>query len=80
MAWHARHLTSQVIASQKLRPTSFVVVLGSGDGSLVKDYLAAGIPSLGVEPDLGMAESARRFARRADIVPAAGCTRSSGTF
>jgi len=56
---HARKLTSQIIASQKLRPTSLVVQVGSGDGYLLAEYQAAGIPVLGFEPAVNTAQTAR---------------------
>ena len=58
-AWPSRQLVSQVIAAQKLRPTSLVVQIGSRDGRLLTDYLAAGIPVLGIEPAVRLAELAR---------------------
>lgn len=58
-AWPARQLISQVIATQKLRPTSLVVQIGSRDGRLLADYQAAGIPVLGIEPAVKLAELAR---------------------
>jgi hypothetical protein len=55
----ARQLIHQVIASQKLRPTSLVMAIGSRDGRLLGDYQAAGIPVLGIEPAVRLAELAR---------------------
>jgi SAM-dependent methyltransferase len=57
---HARRLTGQIIAAQKLRPTSLVVHIASNDGYLLKNYQEAGIPVLGIEPALAIAEVARR--------------------
>ncbi len=56
----ARRLAAQVMAAQKLRPTSLVVEIGSQDGQLLKNYLQAGVPVLGVEPAVNLAELARR--------------------
>ncbi len=58
-AWGARHLTQQIIATQKLRPASMVIEIGSRDGRLLSDYLSAGIPVLGIEPAVRLAELAR---------------------
>jgi len=57
--WQARQLASQVTASQKLRPTSLVLEIGSRDGYLLKEYKAVGIPVLGIEPAIRLAELAR---------------------
>lgn len=59
VAWPARQLACQVIAYQKLRPTSLVVGIGSRDGRMLTDYQAAGIPVLGIEPAVKQAELAR---------------------
>ncbi len=55
-----RPLVTQIIASQKLRPTSLVIDIGSREGRLLADYRSAGIPVLGVEPAVRLAEIARR--------------------
>ncbi len=57
--WPIRQLTSQVIASQKLRPTSLVMQVGSREGRLLTEYQRAGIPVLGIEPAVRLAELAR---------------------
>ncbi len=57
---HARRLAGQIIAAQKLRPTSLVIHIASNDGYLLKNYQQAGIPVLGIEPALHIAEVARR--------------------
>ncbi len=54
-----RQLASQVIAMQKLRPTSLVLHVGSREGHLLKQYQAADIPVLGIEPNHRLAELAR---------------------
>lgn len=59
-AWHVRQLAGQVVATQKLKPTSFVIEIGSRDGCLLEYYQAAGIPVLGIDAEPGMAELARR--------------------
>jgi hypothetical protein len=59
VAWPARQLACQVIAYQKLRPTSLVIGIGSRDGRMLTDYQSAGIPVLGIEPAIKQAELAR---------------------
>jgi hypothetical protein len=56
----ARQLTSRIMASQKLRPTSLAVEIGSNDGYLLRNYLATSIPVLGIEPAVHVADVARR--------------------
>jgi hypothetical protein len=58
-ARHARQLTAQIIASQKLRPTSLVVEIASHDGARLQGYLQAEIPVLGIESAENFAKVAR---------------------
>jgi hypothetical protein len=58
MLRHARQLTGQIMAAQKLRPTSLVIEIGSNDGYLLQNYQAAGIPVLGIEPAVNVARVA----------------------
>ena len=60
MLRHARQLTGQIMASQKLRPTSLVIEIASNDGYLLQNYQHGGIPVLGIEPAINVAEIARR--------------------
>jgi SAM-dependent methyltransferase len=55
----AQELSAQILASQKLRPTSLVIDLGSQDGHRLRPYQQAGIPVLGIEPSVHAAEAAR---------------------
>ncbi len=59
MLRHARKLTAEIIATQKLRPTSLVIEVASNDGYLLQNYQAAGIPVLGIEPALNIARVAQ---------------------
>ncbi len=59
MLKHARELAAQVVISQKLRPTSLVIEVASNDGYLLKNYQAAGIPVLGIEPAVNVARVAQ---------------------
>ena len=40
------------------RPESFVIEVASNDGYLLKNFVAAGIPCLGIEPTAGTAAAA----------------------
>jgi hypothetical protein len=57
-ARHARQLTAQIIASQKLRPTSLVVEIASHDGVRLQGYQQSDIPVLGIEPAANVARAA----------------------
>jgi len=59
MLRHARQLTSQIIASQKLRPASLVIEVASNDGYLLQNYREAGIAVLGIEPAVNVARVAQ---------------------
>jgi SAM-dependent methyltransferase len=56
---HARQFALQSIDQLQLDKSSFVVELASNDGYLLKNYLAAGIPCLGIEPTAATASAAR---------------------
>jgi hypothetical protein len=58
-ARHARQLTDQIIASQKLRPSSLVIEIASQNGARLRSYQQADIPVLGIEAAAGAAEAAR---------------------
>ena len=60
MLRHARELARQMIASRGLGPDSLVVEAASNDGYLLKNYQAAGIPVLGIEPARNIARHARK--------------------
>lgn len=74
MIRHARALAERMIAAQNLCPASLVVEAGSNDGYLLKNYRAAGIPVLGIEPALNIASHASTVTRintRAEFFSAA---------
>jgi SAM-dependent methyltransferase len=50
MLQHAAQLAGELIRQQHLGPTSLVVEAASNDGYLLKNYRAAGVPVLGIEP------------------------------
>lgn len=56
---HARQFAQSSIQTLGLTSHSFVVELASNDGYLLKNYLQAGIPCLGVEPTAAAAAVAR---------------------
>jgi hypothetical protein len=55
---HALHYCRQVISQFSLGPNSHVVEVASNDGYLLRNFVAAGIPCLGVEPTAGTAAAA----------------------
>lgn len=56
---HARQFALNSIRDLSLDRNSFVVELASNDGYLLKNYLAADIPCLGIEPTAATARAAR---------------------
>jgi SAM-dependent methyltransferase len=60
-AWlaHARDYCAAMTARFGLGSDSFVVEIGSNDGYLLQNLVAAGIPSLGVEPAANVGRAAR---------------------
>lgn len=57
---HAKCYTEMTIDRLKLTAKSFVVELASNDGYLLQHFVAKGIPVLGVEPAVNVAEAARK--------------------
>jgi SAM-dependent methyltransferase len=57
---HARELAQRMVAERRLGSGSRVIEIASNDGYLLQHYRAAGIPVLGIEPALNIAELARR--------------------
>ena len=56
---HAKQFSQKVIKRFNLNKESFVVEVASNDGYLLKNFVDAGIPSLGVEPTKSTAHAAR---------------------
>jgi hypothetical protein len=56
---HARTYTEAVRGRLKLNEKSFVIEVASNDGYLLQHFVAAGIPVLGIEPAVNVAEAAR---------------------
>jgi SAM-dependent methyltransferase len=58
MLRHAADLAARVVAQRRLGPKSLVVEAASNDGYLLKNYKAAGVPVLGIEPARNVAQVA----------------------
>ena len=58
---HARRYAEQTIEALELTPKSLVVEVASNDGYLLKNYVAAGIPCLGIEPTASTAAVAEKL-------------------
>ncbi len=60
MLEHVQQLCSRLISERQLNQKSFVVEIASNDGYLLKNYNNTSIPTLGIEPALNIAETARK--------------------
>jgi len=58
---HAARYCSRVVDRLGLNAESFVVELASNDGYLLKNFVASGIPCLGIEPTASTAAAAERI-------------------
>lgn len=58
---HAARYAEAVAKRLGLEPRSFVIEVASNDGYLLKNFVAAGIPCLGIEPTACTADAAERF-------------------
>lgn len=56
---HAKKLCVDLVNSQKLKNSSFVVEIGSNDGYLLRNFVGAGIRCLGIEPTASTASAAK---------------------
>jgi hypothetical protein len=56
---HARDNAERLVESRQLNEKSLVVELASNDGYLLRNFVAHGIPVLGIDPAEGPAQSAR---------------------
>jgi SAM-dependent methyltransferase len=56
---HSRQNAEELIATRQLGADSLVVELASNDGYMLKNFQAAGIPVLGIDPAEGPANTAR---------------------
>jgi SAM-dependent methyltransferase len=58
---HAARYTEEIIKRLGLSKDSFVIEVASNDGYLLKNFVAAGIPCLGVEPTDSTADAAEKI-------------------
>lgn len=58
---HSRRNVEELIRMRRLGPDSFVVELASNDGYLLRNYVGAGIPVLGIDPVAGVAKAAEKL-------------------
>jgi SAM-dependent methyltransferase len=58
---HAARHSASMIERQKLSPRSFVIEVASNDGYLLRNFVAAGIPCLGIEPTASTAAAAEKI-------------------
>lgn len=58
---HSRKNVMDLIQSRKLGASSYIIELASNDGYLLKNYLDAGIPVLGIDPAPGQADAAEKL-------------------
>jgi C-methyltransferase C-terminal domain/Putative zinc binding domain/Methyltransferase domain len=58
---HAKHYTEKMIKELALTARSFVIEVASNDGYLLRNFVAAGIPCLGIEPTDSTATAAEKL-------------------
>lgn len=58
---HAALYSTMIIKRLALNKSSFVIEVGSNDGYLLKNFVAAGIPCLGIEPTVSTAEASHKI-------------------
>jgi 2-polyprenyl-3-methyl-5-hydroxy-6-metoxy-1,4-benzoquinol methylase len=58
MLRHARELAEGLLQKRHLGPESLVIEIASNDGYLLKNFVAAGVPVLGIEPARNIAKIA----------------------
>lgn len=57
---HAGALAARLTERRRLQPSSLVIEVASNDGYLLQHYVRQGIPVLGIEPAINIAEVARQ--------------------
>ncbi|MGT2489672.1 class I SAM-dependent methyltransferase [Cupriavidus basilensis] len=58
---HAARYVHEVSQRLRLGADSFVIEIASNDGYLLKNFVAAGVPCLGIEPTASTAQAAERL-------------------
>ena len=58
---HAKRYADKIIAELGLTKASYVIEVASNDGYLLKNFVAAGIPCIGIEPTASTAEAAEQL-------------------
>ncbi len=58
---HASRYAQQMIEDLSLTAESLVIEVASNDGYLLKNFVAAGVPCLGIEPTVSTAEAAEKL-------------------
>lgn len=58
---HAAHYVEMITKRLGLGPSSFVIEVASNDGYLLRNFVAMGIPCLGIEPTDSTSEAAERL-------------------
>jgi len=58
---HAKRYTDRMIRELALTRDSFVIEVACNDGYLLRNFVTAGIPCLGIEPTAGTAEAAEQL-------------------
>ncbi|WP_426441695.1 methyltransferase domain-containing protein [Bradyrhizobium genosp. P] len=58
---HAKAYSDQITKALNLTRGSFVIEVASNDGYLLKNFVAAGIPCLGIEPTASTADAAEKI-------------------
>ena len=58
---HAKHYSDRITQQLSLNKDSFVIEVASNDGYLLKNFLNAGIPCLGIEPTVSTAKAAEKL-------------------
>lgn len=58
---HAKNYVQKIISDLKLNSDSFIIEVASNDGYLLKNFLKAGIPCLGIEPTDSTAAAAEKI-------------------
>ncbi|MDH4581051.1 class I SAM-dependent methyltransferase [Pseudomonas sp. BN415] len=58
---HARRYSQQMLETLELGASRLVIEVASNDGYLLKNFVAAGVPCLGIEPTASTADAAERL-------------------